>query len=340
MSHSLGHFHWVGEAAVFRCPICGDSKKNPRKTRGSFYKNESGKYTFKCHNCNAPYGFIGFMKTQFPELYKEHLSRRYNKTIQTAPEPITDRKIKLNKINLVNVNDTIVKLSELDAEHSANKYFSERLIPEKYRSILSFAKNYRAYILSQFVKDDAELSKRFVGPDAIKLPTDERIIIPFCDRTGKIRLVQGRSLDKNTDLRYITTKIDETFPKIFGLERNDPSLPTIVVEGPIDSLFIPNSIAVAGLGSSVNLEKYTDVPENKLIFVYDNQPRNRDVINQMANTISNGTKIVVWNNCPFEGKDINEMIMNGATRRQLLGYMSNHTFHGLRAKLELTKWSK
>ena len=48
-------------------------------------------------------------------------------------------------------------------------------------------------------------------------------------------------------MRYITIMLDEDSPKVFGLDRVNETEPIYIVEGPFDSLFLDNSIAMAGV---------------------------------------------------------------------------------------------
>ena len=78
--------------------------------------------------------------------------------------------------------------------------------------------------------------------------------------------------------KYITIILDESVPKIFGLDRVDTSRDIFIVED-IDSLFIENCIAVAQ--SDLRVPQYKD----KAVLVPDNEPRNREIIKQIGKAI-------------------------------------------------------
>ena len=59
-------------------------------------------------------------------------------------------------------------------------------------------------------------------------------------------LFRSRAI-RDESLRYILVKIEEDSPTVFGLDSVDLEKEVFVVEGPIDSLFLPNSIACAGV---------------------------------------------------------------------------------------------
>ena len=109
-----------------------------------------------------------------------------------------------------------------------------------------------------------------------------RMVIPFRDSNGDIFAYQGRAFGKEKP-KYITIILDESVPKIFGLDRVDTSRDIFVMEGPIDSLFIENSIAVAQ--SDLRVPQYKDKP----VLVPDNEPRNKEIVKQIERRL---TKII------------------------------------------------
>jgi hypothetical protein len=158
------------------------------------------------------------------------------------------------------------------------------------------------------------------------------MVIPFRDSNGDIFAYQGRSFGKEKP-KYITIILDESVPKIFGLDRVDTSRDIFVVEGPIDSLFIPNCIAVAQ--SDLRVPQYKD----KAVLVPDNEPRNREVIKQIEKAIDENYKVVVWPEYVRQ-KDINDMILSGMDAAEITKCIHTNTFQGLSAKVELQKWKK
>ena len=88
---------------------------------------------------------------------------------------------------------------------------------------------------------------------------------------------QGRAFG-NEIPKYITITLDPDKDKIYGLNRLDKTKPIQVVEGPIDSMFLDNCIAVAG-ADFTRLEK-----ENTTI-IFDNERRNVEILKQIEKTI-------------------------------------------------------
>ena len=60
----------------FRCPICGDSKKNKSKTRGYIYSVKSNT-NFKCHNCGASMSLNNFIKKVDPAVHKQYSLEKF-----------------------------------------------------------------------------------------------------------------------------------------------------------------------------------------------------------------------------------------------------------------------
>ena len=60
----------------FRCPICGDSKKNKTKTRGYLYTIKAD-VNFRCHNCGASMTFSNFLKEIDPIVHKQYVFERF-----------------------------------------------------------------------------------------------------------------------------------------------------------------------------------------------------------------------------------------------------------------------
>ena len=117
----------------------------------------------------------------------------------------------------------------------------------------------------------------------------------------------------------------------FGLDRVDKSKPILVVEGPLDSLFLDNCVAMAG----ADFNNF----EGDLIIIFDNEPRNKEICKQIEKTISQGRKIVIWPDTVKE-KDINDMILAGYTKEQIQQIITESTFQAASASLRFAEWRK
>ena len=158
---------------------------------------------------------------------------------------------------------------------------------------------------------------------------EPRIIIPLY-QDKKLIGFQGRALGKSLT-KYITVMLDEEAPKIYGLDTIDKKLPVYVVEGPFDSTFLNNSVALCGSDGDVScLEGST------IIFVYDNEPRNKEIVARISRVIERGGRVVIWPG-NIKEKDLNDMILMGHDVEKVV---KEHTFSGLEAKLKFNHWKK
>jgi hypothetical protein len=216
------------------------------------------------------------------------------------------------------------KISNLPKEHYAVQYCVGRKIPEATYNTLYYANDFKLFINELLPENNKDLKEN-----------DPRLIIPFYDTDGSLLAVQGRSL-QDSKIRYITIKLAEENIKIFGIDRVNMEEKVYVTEGPIDSLFLPNAVATADANLS-NAVKY--VPRDKLVLVFDNEPRNKDICKLMDKAIENHFAICIWPEM-IQEKDINDMILSGFTSEELVDIIDKNTFVNLRAKMEYIQWKK
>lgn len=305
----------------FSCPYCGDSKKKKTKARGYVYKKQNS-YFFMCHNCLHSTTFYKFLNYVDPSLSKEYSLENYANDVNKHT-PYTKPKFDFKKP--VFVKKTVLDLpsiSSLDDKHFAKKYVLNRKIPKGFHKDLFYAKDFKEFVLK-------------VKPDYDKnlIDFDERLVIPFRDEKGDLFAFQGRALGKNP-LRYITVKLDDNL-KLFGLDRVDKNETIYVLEGPIDSLSIKNAVATA----DANLMVSEFLGKEKLVLVYDNEPRNPNIVKQIQKAIDLGFKVCLFPEI-FTYKDVNEAVVDGLTKPEIQRIIDNNTFEGLRAKMEFINWKK
>ena len=306
--------------ANFRCPICGDSQKNKLKARGYIVQRQSNLF-YKCHNCEASFSFSKFLAKIDLVLYEEYSKEKYlNKEEAPKKESIMP---KMDRPKFLAGNSPLKKLkkiSQLQWDHPAKQYIVSRKIPNEFHAKLFYCSDFAGWTNS-------------IIPDKFDTTIKEpRIIIPFIDEEKNFFGYQGRSLNPNSNLRYITVMIEDK-PKIFGLDSINKNNRIYVFEGPFDSMFIPNSIAMAG--ADVRL----DNTFNDVVYVFDNEPRNKEIVRRMENHIDKGNNVVIWNKC-FTQKDINDMIVSGNDAEHIKIVIDKQTFKGLEAKVELMNWRK
>ena len=303
----------------FRCPHCGDSKKSKLKARAYLYRIKNDMF-FKCHNCGMGQNLANFIKHIDPKMYSEYILERYKGSTPATPKPkFDDFKPVFKETTVI---DDLKKVSELADDHPVRKYVEDRKIPKEYHNIL-------------FLCDKFMTLVNKVKPNTYKVIKDHpRLIIPFYDTTGKIFAFQGRAFG-NEQPKYLTIKLDESKQKVYGLERINFTQHINIVEGPIDSLFIDNCLAAAGADLFLNKKVK---PEN-VTYIFDNEPRNKEIIKRMYKVIEKDFNIVIWPN-DIQLKDVNDMIKSGMTKDEVADIISNNTYSQLSALTKLSYWKK
>ena len=303
-----------------RCPICGDSQKNRSKKRLYIYAKKQDLFV-KCHNCGFGSNLGNFIKQLDPHLHSQYIVERY-KAGETGQRKSKEPEFHFEKPKFkpqpTKIN--LPSIGKLDKEHFARKYFESRKIPESFKDKVYFAEDFKEWAQSVSKIDYSNLGKE-----------EPRMIIPFFDMEGKLIAAQGRALGKN-ELRYITVKVEEDSLKIYGLDRWNPEDHTYIVEGPIDSMFLPNCLAVAG----GDLLTYNGDKE-KTTLIFDNEPRNIHTIKKIMDSISKGWSVVIWSK-ERKFKDINDLIISGLSTDEILDMINTRTMKGLEADWAAREW--
>ena len=294
----------------FRCPICGDSQKHKNKARGYIYvvKNNTN---YKCHNCGASLSLNNFLKTIDTTLHKQYTLEKFKEGhtgkgfVVEEPEFTFKKPVFRKKLDLPKATENFY----------AKEYLEERkLNPEKF------------YFTDKF-KEWTNTKKQTFDSTYRDEP---RIIIPMYDREKNLIGFQGRSLVPNS-VKYITVMLNDDSPKLYGLERIDEEKPIYIVEGPFDSTFVENSVAMCGSDVDIRSFGWGDH-----IWVLDNEPRNREIVNRISKLIDRGEKVVIWGTNIVE-KDINDMILAG---HDVMSMIKLNTYSGLEAKVKFNSWKK
>jgi hypothetical protein len=293
----------------FRCPICGDSQKNKNKARGYLYQVKNNT-NFKCHNCGINISFNNFLKQIDNVIYKQYTFEKFkeghtgkNFIVEEPVFKFEAPKFK-SKINLPKAS------SNLDAK----KYLeSRKLNPDNY------------YYTEKFKEWTNSLRQTFDSTDK----DEPRIIIPLFYQNNLVGL-QGRALGPSK-VKYITIMLDDDAPKIYGLDEVQKSETVYITEGPFDSTFIRNAIALCGADGDIAKWNIRDC-----VWIYDNEPRNAEILSRISRAIENGQKVVIWPSTIKE-KDINDMVLSGLDVQNVI---ESNIYSGLEAKLKFTAWKK
>ena len=301
---------------TFRCPYCGDSKKNKNKTRGYIF-SAKGDHVFKCHNCGVTRSFSNFLKDNFSMLYDEYVMERYKDGAFGRNVPKPDLTQFITKPIFAKKTIDLEDLSSLNNFHVAKKYILDRGIPE--------SKLDRLYYCPKF-KEWTNTQKQTFSDTS---NDEERIIIPLNNTDGDLIGFQGRSLSPNAKMRYITVMLDEGAPKLYGLDHINKNETIYIVEGPLDSFFLENAVAMCGSDVDIRSFGWSDY-----IWVYDNEPRSRQITDKISRSIAAGDKVVIWPRS-IQQKDLNDMHNSGINVKNVV---ESNVYHGLEAKLQLSNW--
>ena len=293
----------------FRCPICGDSQKNKSKTRGYLYAVKAD-VNFRCHNCGASMTLSNFLKAIDPVIHKQYVFERFKDghtgrgTVVEEPKfnfesPIFKKSIDLPRASEIPIAKKYLEKRKLDA----TKFY--------------FAEKFQQWVNSH--KQTFDTIHR----------DESRIIIPLYYKKDLVG-VQGRSLGPNS-VKYITTIFYDEAPKIYGLDNIRRDAPVFVTEGPFDSTFLLNSIAMCGADGDVGKWGVSNP-----VWVYDNEPRSKEITTRISNTIAKGESVVIWPN-QIKEKDINDMVLAG---HDVQSIVESNIYKGLEANLKFNTWKR
>ena len=295
----------------FRCPICGDSKKHKNKARGYFYQVKTNT-NFKCHNCGASLSLNNFLKQIDSTLHKQYTLEKFKEGHAGGRNFVVEEPKFEFKQPVFRKGLDLPKASDVTV---AKEYLEKRkLDPSKF------------YFTNKFKQWTNTQKKTFdtIGRD------ESRIIIPMYDENRNLIGFQGRSLGPNS-VKYITVMINDEAPKIYGLDTIETEKPIYILEGPFDSTLVENSVAMCGSDIDIGSFGWSDY-----IWVFDNEPRNREIVNRISKTIDRGDKIVIWPSTVTE-KDVNDMTMSG---HNVMNLLESNTYSGLKAKIKFNNWKK
>lgn len=306
----------------FRCVFCGDSKRKKSKKRGYIYFR-NGKFRYFCHNCGEPCSLGTLIERLDPTLFKQYKLDKFRAANNVSvpeqnilpPTPKPTYHFEINK-------KLITKLSSLHHDHPAKRYIDQREIPSRFHYKLYYTPTFNKFVNS-------------IIPQKLSEDFDQaRIVIPFIDQNKRVFGFQGRSLSTSEEtLRYITIMLDPDMPKIYGLDDFDIKKHCYIVEGPFDSMFLPNCLASGG-SDLANLGNYIDIDNST--FVFDNEPRNQEIHKKLQHVIEKKYKVCIWPQNLLD-KDINDIHLRGQNPQIII---DENTYQGPLAMAKFTFWKK
>lgn len=312
----------------FRCPICGDSQTNRNKARGYLFAQKGGMF-FKCHNCSASMSLGTLIKELDPTLYKDYCLERY-KSGETGHKAHKEHNFIFKPVVFESTKHDnafkglLLPIKKLSKTHEVCDYLRNRKIPEHRYDDLYFIDNIQKF-------------KQFADGYEDKIVGNEpRLVLPFFGNNNTLIGLSGRAI-RGEKLRYVTIRIKDNVPMVFGQNNINKDETIYVTEGPIDSLFLPNAIAVG----NANLKSVGDLfNKDKVVLIYDNEPRNKEIVREIKSAIDDGFYVCIWPK-EIEQKDINDMIVKQNLSVEEIKYtIDSNTFVGPNALLQFNAWKK
>lgn len=246
----------------FRCPICGDSKKNKLKKRGYFYRKTGTYYCFNCGTSMTGYSFLRAICPHdvFDSIINEYKVLNFNNIVKGKGGGNSESSISEGGggIEILSPSPSYRYLLEMGwktrpLSDSAKAYLDSRKIPEGKRDMMLsiFDQSGREFILIQYIWDDS-----------------------VCYH--QLHNFNGYDISGQGKIKYIFPKDERVNfqPKpVFNIESVDISFPYIYcTEGVYDSLFIYNGVSLGGrviTDFQINMIKYR-FPRHKIVLVLDN----------------------------------------------------------------------
>jgi transcription elongation factor Elf1 len=313
----------------FSCPICGDSQKNKTKARGYVFQKGTDLF-YRCHNCGVSTNVGNLIKQVDGALHKEYVLERYtsgkSNNAYTANTILNISPPRFDKVAKQKFFEHGEWVSNLPSGHFCLEYVIKRKIPEKFFERLLFTSHYKQFC------------DVLIPNHGKQILDDARLVIPFYDEYNELIAISGRALEtSDKTLRYVTIRTNESEDKLlYGLDRIDKSKSLKIVEGPIDSLFLSNCVASGDANLTIAAK---NIDSDKKILIFDNEPRNKEIVKMMQDAIKSQHDVVIWPDT-IQGKDINEMVMNGLSPDEIEKIISNNTFRNLEAQTKFVFWKK
>ena len=310
-----------------RCALCGDGE-GTKKKRGFFYQKDNH-WWYHCHNRCGTMSIKNLLMRMDYGLYKQYnmeLFEAHQHTKKELADPVAISRYATDKDwdNAVKELRSIPKISQLTGAYAApREYLNERHIPTPMHSVLRWAPAFKSW------------TNRIVPKKFDPVVGDHgRIVIPFFSEDNIFFAYIGRVIDQS-EPRYILIYFDKEHPLIYGMNGVKLDEKVYVVEGPLDSMFLPNCVAMCGS----NLGIVDEIKAKEKVIIFDNEPHHPDTKKHIVAAIEHDYKVCIWP--PYHnGKDINKMVELGMTPAHIKTVIDKNTYSGLEAKMHLSQWSK
>lgn len=276
----------------FRCNVCGDGYKKTNK-RGHIKYDEKGKFFyFKCFNdgCKASGNGNAWSAERWLKYTSKDLHSQY---IREILQPKNDKKNieKLEKIKFKRVRKKRKK-TKLEEFIKLDTSSEDILVQKGIRYC-------RSRLINKSIWENWYVCK--------KGKYQNRLIIPFIE-DGEMVYFQARALC-NQHPKYLN-KEEGKDKAIYNYRNLNKDKPVYIFEGIIDSLFIPNSIAILGLSISNKVKKIINKLDTRWILDNDSSGASNSI-----RLLKKGEYVFLWKEflkdykAPSNIKDINQFFM-------------------------------
>jgi len=324
VSGKLRNYKFQHNKANFSCPLCGDSKHNSKKSRAWILEDKEGKPYFHCFNCGEGMSFKNFLKSQDDELYRQYVAEQFfNKGEYKPNKKVEDNSDKIKYEQFISLKN-IISCTKMN---NSSIYLRNRKLFEEKLGLFYHTNNY-GELLKELKLEKYKDEFCF---------TEEKLVIPHFNRNNELAYIQFRSLDPRSKLRYKTYKVIEDEDKIWNLNNIDFNKKYIyITEGALDASFLDNAVAMSGSDISRD-NNFMNNNKDKIRIIYDNEPRNPEIVKKYWKAIENGFSVYLWPK-NIEPKDINDYYREGGN----LDIFTKDVYYvkDMLGLLQLTDWMK
>ena len=303
------------------CPICREGDSWGKKRRSNLYLET---LRVHCFNCGWNGSIIDWVKNVCDMTYGEVMEEIRNCDFNLLPANTEPPKVAA-VVNKPLPDDCINLLDSAQV----NYYKGEPII----QTALRYLKQRRL--------DTAINRPKSFWLSLTDFTHKNRLVIPFYEN-GKVVWYQTRGLEEDDKPKYMSKAGSSR--TMFNIDNISNDLEYIFIfEGPIDSMFIKNSTAVAGITESKE-HTFTDRQEQQLkkyfthkkIWVLDSQWQDTAARKKSAFLIESGETVFIWPEKLGKAfKDINDVCIAGKRDSIEPRFILDNSFSGMSAEIRL-----
>lgn len=285
----------------FACPYCGDSTTNLRKKRGNLYWND---LYIHCYNCSAHVSLDTFLEDFNLNFEGEERADVINYIKENKKSISYGESLdfylfdKIQKLALtfdeLMVGFNIYPINTLT--YRAYPYLKSRLLQHKLKQFGYDPRKKELYVFNLTVDG------KIIGFQTRELEgTGPKY------KTWNIQRIYDR-LNKSLDLHEEEIDNLNKISMLFGILTADLSRPFTIFEGPIDAMFMTNSIGLTGVKKQI--VDFNEIPTARYFFDNDFEGKTR-----MMEKLKSGQTVFLWDkflkdyNIPHKKiKDLNDLV--------------------------------